>query len=263
MAYVDALVGGTGLHLRVQPIVSFGGNVSKVIAVEALTSGPAGTNFASASILFAYARRMRAEQALDRTCFALAMRMTERLPRHLRVSVNLHASTIAGGTDFAGFVESAAARHGFDPKRLIVEIVEHAHSWSEARLVRGVEDLRTLGAAIALDDVGLGLSNYKMVLDTAPDFLKIDAYFVTGAAEDPRRRKVLRSIQQLAAEFGALTIAEGIETTSDLSVVERVGILLGQGYLFSRPIDVDALTSIHLDGISVAAARPRLEVSNR
>src|SRR6266705_2043553 len=62
------------------------------------------------------------------------------------------------------------------------------------------------GSNAARDDVGLGHSNYGMMLDTQPEYLKIDRYFVHGAFGDLHRRAVLDSIAQLGLKLGARVV---------------------------------------------------------
>ena len=81
-----------------------------------------------------------------------------------------------------------------------------------------------MGIPIALDDIGEGHSNYRMILDCRPEFFKIDKYFVQGSHRDSARRAVLQSVVTLAANFGSPVIAEGVEELADLDLVTSVGI---------------------------------------
>ena len=125
---------------------------------------------------------------------------------------------------------------------MTVEIVEHAPPWDSEAFLRALASLRQLGTSIALDDVGLGQSNFKMLLDASPEFLKLDRYFVDGCTHDPKRRAVIGSIEELARRFGARVIAEGVETEEDLLTVRALGVSLVQGFLFSKPLSALELT---------------------
>ena len=87
---------------------------------------------------------------------------------------------------------------------------------------------------IALDDVGAGNSNFSMMIDVEPDFLKIDRYLVSGCDSHKYRRVVLESIHHLASRTGSRLVAEGVETPEELEVLMEIGIDLIQGYLLSR-----------------------------
>ena len=90
-----------------------------------------------------------------------------------------------------------------------------------------------LGARIGLDDVGLGQSNFRMMLDCRPDYFKVDRCLVLGCAKDPYRQAVLESIHGLARKFGGRVVAEGVEDPDDLLAVKATGIDLVQGHLFA------------------------------
>jgi EAL domain-containing protein (putative c-di-GMP-specific phosphodiesterase class I) len=89
---------------------------------------------------------------------------------------------------------------------------------------------------IALDDIGLGHSNYQMILDARPDYLKIDRYFVQGCGRDPDRRAVVASIVKLANDLGGLVVAEGAENQDDLKTLGIMGVEFAQCFLFSPPM---------------------------
>ena len=99
-----------------------------------------------------------------------------------------------------------------------------------------LKGLRKCGVLIAVDDIGLGHSNYRMLLECRPDFFKLDRYLVKGSNADAYRRAVLHSIVQLAQKVGAHAVAEGVDNEADLDAVCAQGIEMVQGYLLSRPI---------------------------
>jgi len=86
-----------------------------------------------------------------------------------------------------------------------------------------------------VDDVGFGHGNFRMILDARPEYMKIDRYFVAGCGSDSYRRSLLRSVCQLARDFGSIVVAEGIETEQDLRTVRDLQIPFGQGYLLAPP----------------------------
>ncbi|HSG05095.1 MAG TPA: EAL domain-containing protein, partial [Nitrospiria bacterium] len=88
----------------------------------------------------------------------------------------------------------------------------------------------------ALDDIGAGDSNFKMILDLRPDYYKVDRYFVAGASRDPYRLAILASIADLSRKLGGVVIAEGVEHVDDLEACRASGINLVQGYLLSPPL---------------------------
>jgi EAL domain-containing protein (putative c-di-GMP-specific phosphodiesterase class I) len=117
-----------------------------------------------------------------------------------------------------------------------MEIVEHGPAQDLESLARALTDLRQAGVRLALDDMGIGTSGLRLVVEWAPEYIKIDRFFVMGARECPRKLAVLRSIVDMADGVGASTIAEGVETEEQLELVVESGVKLVQGYVFCRPL---------------------------
>lgn len=233
---LDRLLAPGGITPVYQPIYTVGDGEPQLYGYECLTRGPKGTNFESPGVLFDYVRLKRQEIIVDRACIATALRNLPHLGDDVQVSINVHASTLGRDPSFTEFLATTCRDTRVMPSRVTVEIVEHAPPWDNEAFQRALAALRRLGASIALDDVGLGQSNFKMLLDASPEFLKLDRYFVDGCAHDAKRRAVIGSIEELARRFGARVIAEGVENEEDLQAVRAIGVSLVQGFLFAKPM---------------------------
>jgi EAL domain-containing protein (putative c-di-GMP-specific phosphodiesterase class I) len=232
---LDSILDPGGLTVLFQPIVELNGPAPRVHALEALVRGPQGSNLESADVLFEYVRRRHEEMVVDRACVRAIFSAAVRLPEAWGLNLNVHASTLSRDLEFLPFLGDAAESHGIELSRLTVEIVEHAPPWDGPSFLAALDGLRHIGVQIALDDVGLGQSNYRMILDSKPDYFKIDRYFVKGAHADFYRQAVLDSVCRLAQKFGARMVAEGVEDAIDLATLRSLGIGLVQGNLFSAP----------------------------
>jgi EAL domain-containing protein (putative c-di-GMP-specific phosphodiesterase class I) len=219
-----------------QPIFEVGAENPVLFGLECLIRGPAGTNAERPAVLFEYVRRKRAEASTDRACVASALREAAGLPGVPRLSLNVHASTLGRDPDFPSFLLAHSEKAGIEAPRLVVEVVEHAPPLDVPGFRRALEELREAGVAIALDDVGLGQSNYKMMLDVRPDIYKLDRYLVAGALNDPYRQIILDSLARMVRRLEARSVAEGVEDSHELVAVQSAGIELVQGYLFARPM---------------------------
>jgi EAL domain-containing protein (putative c-di-GMP-specific phosphodiesterase class I) len=195
-------------------------------------------------VLFDYARRKMAECEVDRAAVATALSAVQSLSRSLGIAVNVHASTLGRDATFIDFLVESANQHEIELSRLTVEVVEHAPVWNASEFLHGLRRMRELKIRIALDDVGTGQSNYRMILDAEPDCFKIDSYLVQKAHADHKRRSMLASIVQLARDLGSSVVAEGVESAADLETVLDLGIPLIQGYIFSRPLPIAELLPV-------------------
>jgi EAL domain-containing protein (putative c-di-GMP-specific phosphodiesterase class I) len=96
---------------------------------------------------------------------------------------------------------------------------------------------------LALDDFGTGFSTLSSLRSLPIDIVKVDRSFVSNIddAADDRSRVLTESIVALSRQLGLETVAEGIETADQLDRVRALGCDVGQGYLFSRPVALDAV----------------------
>jgi len=112
-----------------------------------------------------------------------------------------------------------------------------------------------MGIKIALDDFGLGESNYRMMLDCWPDCIKIDRYVVRNCDSDYGRRAILDSIANLAMTIGSKVIAEGVQTKAELKAIRDLGFTLAQGFVLYKPMTLAEMReSALLRSATVASA---------
>jgi EAL domain-containing protein (putative c-di-GMP-specific phosphodiesterase class I) len=253
---IDRVLGVGGIRAVLQPVYDISRAQPVACGVECLSRGPAGSNAEIASVLFDYVRRKKREAAVDRACIDAALRACTLLHDNLRVGLNVHGATLARDEGFAPWMLERLAEAGISPARVVLEIVEHAPAQDLESLAAAIASLRKHGVRLALDDVGLGSSGLRMVVEWQPDFIKIDRFFVSQAPSDKRRRAVIESVVALAAGIGAVSVAEGVETQEQLDLVTQSGVRLVQGYVFCEPLPPDELQrrtpSLFADGARCA-----------
>jgi EAL domain-containing protein (putative c-di-GMP-specific phosphodiesterase class I) len=152
----------------------------------------------------------------------------------LMLSVNLSARQLAQ-TDLVAMVRRAMAETGIDPTTLCLEITESAVMESGAATTAQLRALKSLGVRLAIDDFGTGFSSLAHLRRFPVDVLKIDGTFVAGLAHEPQDASIAAAVISLAHALGLQTVAEGIETEEQLTILRGLGSDLGQGYLFGRP----------------------------
>jgi EAL domain-containing protein (putative c-di-GMP-specific phosphodiesterase class I) len=226
-------------HLKAvfQPVFEIKNGTPKIHYLESLIRGPIDTNLGSASVLFEYVRRKGQETAVDRVCLLTGLEAAKAIRGGPALSFNVHASTLERDREFVPFLEAAAGLRDLTPGLVTLEIVEHAPSWLGPSFLKALQSLRDLGVRIALDDIGLGQSNFRMILDTEPDYFKVDAFLVRDCHADPRRQAILSALVELSGKFGSRVIAEGVESPADLAELKLLGIDLVQGFLLSPPVE--------------------------
>jgi diguanylate cyclase (GGDEF)-like protein/PAS domain S-box-containing protein len=175
------------------------------------------------------------------------------LPSEVSVSVNLSARQLHH-PDLVADVRAALADSGLAPARLLLEVTENVLIEDATLAVEQLEELRALGVSIALDDFGTGYSSLSYVRRFPLDELKIDRSFVDRIAQADGDSALVRTIATLAEQLGLRLVAEGIEREEQVAALQMLRCELGQGFLFARPLESEALASLLSEG---PAARSR------
>jgi len=243
---LDRVIEPGAITALFQPILRIGDGEADVVAVEGLARGPRGSTLETPDILFEFARRKKEEPLVDRAAITAILREARQLPPDLAVHLNVHASTLGRDGRFFDFLRKTASSLGIELRRLTLEIVEHSNFVEEENFLAALCDLRAAGCDIALDDVGVGTSNFRMMLISRPTMLKVDRFLVKGVASDAYQQATMRAIRLLADQVHAGLVAEGVDNEEDLRALRMLGIEYAQGFLFSRPRTAEDLLATML-----------------
>ncbi len=222
------------LGSRFQPIFSVA--EQRCVAYEGLLSA---ANLSGQPLnpeaVFVMSANHQEELFLDWLCRALHLRNFKNLTDPDKM-IFLNAYPEAAIEDphhpevFAQMIES----YGMHPQNTVIEILETGVS-DEAKLVDAVNLYRKLGCKIAIDDFGVGFSNFDRLWRLRPDFVKIDRSVIASSVRENHARLVLANMVKLIHDCGAKTIVEGVETRDEAMVAINVGADFLQGYYFARP----------------------------
>jgi len=174
-------------------------------------------------------------------------------PGGIAVSVNVAPAQWRAGQDLAAQVGQALAAGGLPPGRLKLEITEDALvAGEEARSLSALNRLRSMGVRVSMDDFGTGHSGLSRLRRMPVDEVKMDRSFVTGIGRDAGDEAIARAVVSLAQSLGHQVIAEGVETEAQLAFLQGIGCGMAQGYLFSRPLDIAALSALLAGGMAAS-----------
>lgn len=129
---------------------------------------------------------------------------------------------------------------GLDPAHIVIEITEGFLRNECPNLAEKLENLHTMGIELSLDNFGIGLSAIANLKRANIDYLKIDRSLIRDLETDPDRRSVVEAIVAMALRLGLKVIAKGVETAGQAALLKAVGCHLHQGYLYARPMPVEA-----------------------
>jgi diguanylate cyclase (GGDEF)-like protein len=174
-----------------------------------------------------------------------------------RIDVSVNVSARQLDTDqLIEDISCALEASGFDARSLIIEITETAIMRNVSAVVPRLAALKAIGVRIAIDDFGTGYSSLAYLQQFPVDTLKIDRSFISTMADSPESGALIRTLVQLGKTLGLETLAEGIEESAQYSQLERDQCDSGQGYLYARPLEPDAVEAFLMarSGINVASA---------
>lgn len=152
--------------------------------------------------------------------------------------INFNPTAIYDPTFCLRTTVAAIDATGFSRDQIVFEVTESDRAQDAGHLQRILTFYRSAGFRIALDDFGSGYSSLNLLHQLRPDFLKLDIELIRGVHADPYKALIARKILETARELGLQTIAEGIETSEELSWVQAHGADFVQGYLLGRPASV-------------------------
>ena len=175
-------------------------------------------------------------------------------PRHVRLSVNITLRD-AARRGFVDELSTVLERTGFDPGRLVVEIVENDDQADPDDLRRTIEAVRAMGVGVSLDDFGRAASSLARLDLFDLDEVKIDRRFISRMLTDHRDAAIVDAIVGLAERIGLRVVAEGVETAEQAQAVADAGIDVVQGYHYGRPtrrLQIHRNLPVYLPGVEVA-----------
>ncbi|NJL90146.1 MAG: EAL domain-containing protein [Coleofasciculaceae cyanobacterium SM2_1_6] len=167
----------------------------------------------------------------------------QRIPRDKHLIVNINVSpTQLQQTNLPSRIETLINKTNIPKSDIKLELTESALIDSDDRGITVLNELKKMGVNICIDDFGTGYSSLSRLHEMPVDTLKIDKSFVQRLGTTNCSRSIIQTIVTIAKSLGMSVVAEGIETPAQKLELQALGCDFGQGYLFSRPLDVRAAT---------------------
>ncbi len=165
-------------------------------------------------------------------------------PSHvpLTISVNLSARQF-NQPDLLERIKAILHATDLPAHRLKIEITESVILSNAEQVAVTLKQLKALGIRLAIDDFGTGYSSLSYLHRYPVDTLKIDRSFIDRVDADGEKLELVRSIITLAWNLGMDTVAEGVETNTQLAQLRALQCESVQGYYFSKPLAPDAIAT--------------------
>ena len=216
-----------------QPIVR--ASTTEIFAYEVLARIQDGEDFIPAAQFIEIAEELGYSDELDRRIIERGLQCRAKMKNsRVKLFFNFSSKTFSN-TKFIMDLPEYVQGYGVSPNDVVLEITEREALPHFSEMQPMIEELRRQGISFALDDFGSGFSSFMYLKYLTVDFVKIEGSFIRHMARDERDQIMVKNINQMAREFGLLTIGEFVEDEETHVLMESLGINYGQGYYYGTP----------------------------
>jgi Amt family ammonium transporter len=149
--------------------------------------------------------------------------------------------------DLAAHLKKTLSLTRIDPSRLVLEIPENVVNERPDAALAIVQRIKDCGVRVALDDFGANLAAFNHLVRLPVDVVKMDVQLSAAAGMTGGQRALLEAVIRLGQTMGLQLVATGLETREQLDALRRLGCDLGEGPLFSQPIDAAGALEIAVE----------------
>src|SRR5690606_14208974 len=192
--------------------------------------------------------------AILRRAFAAARVWNSGREMPLRIAVNL-SPLLFLGDDIVAHIAHLLRDANLPPTQVELEITESVFLGDSERAVSILREFKALGVWLAMDDFGTGYSSLSYLRRFPLDIIKIDRSLVTGLEHEEELAMIARAVISLGQSLRKTVVAEGVENEAQFDFLRYQGCHEFQGYLFSQPVEADAIARL-LDAGGVIAKAP-------
>jgi predicted signal transduction protein with EAL and GGDEF domain len=146
-------------------------------------------------------------------------------------------------------IRDALKASGLSETSLIIEVTETALMLDVDSSVARLRAIKDLGVRVAIDDFGTGYSSLGYLRQFPIDCIKIDKSFTNAMTTSPESQALVKTFIQLGKDLGLKTLAEGVETISQMDLLRANNVAEVQGFLFSHPLEPDVLEAQILEAL--------------
>ena len=217
------------LSMAFQPIIDL--QQHRIDAYEALVRG---VNGESAGEMLKWATGDHL-YAFDQACRVKAIELAAGLGIGRNLNINFLPNAVYEPRACIRATLDAAARTGFDSRRLTFEIVESESISDTPHLLNIITEYRKMGFRVALDDFGTGYSGLARLAALRPDVIKVDRALVQDCDQSQVNLSIVASIIALGAQIGVKVVVEGVERLGEVEALKAAGARFMQGFYFAKP----------------------------
>ena len=222
---IDRMASRDGLEMHLQPIWSV--HDERVCGYEALARFQTEP-YLSPDIWFRDAETVGRGEYLEQMSLTRAVRKLDALPEHCFLSINASPRAILSGQ-----VNDAFAN--VDPRRLVLEVTEHAKIRDYNAFRASVGELRDRGVRLAIDDAGSGYASFKHILELDADVIKLDLTLIRDIHVNVKKQALAGALIAYARQLDTMVVAEGVECQEEFETLKTLHVDKVQGFFIGKP----------------------------
>lgn len=240
-SYLPTAIENHDIQIALQPKICMKtGRLSGFEALARLSMD--GENIAPLEFI-PIAEQISIVRQLDMGVFHTAARFSRAVQKKYGFDVPFSINISSANFNFGSLQQDVmlvVARTGISPRLITLEITESLaiENWHQVNST--LAKLRRVGFRTAIDDFGTGYSSIAYLKESEFDEIKIDKKFVERLENCKKTQFLLKSVIELSQGLGCKTVVEGIETEAQARIIRQSGAEVAQGFLFGRPLSVDA-----------------------
>ncbi|MDX1466679.1 MAG: EAL domain-containing protein [Halomonas sp.] len=228
---IRSIIDNGEMHPVYQPI--FHVRENRIIGYESLTRFDVEP-YRPPNLWFEAAKAVGLQVELEIVAIRAALKNMDQIPEDCYLAVNVSPATVMDPS----FSDSV---NNYPLDRVVLEVTEHASVPDYDLFKNQLGKLRSLGAHLAIDDVGAGYSSLRHILELSPDIIKLDRSLITQIDKRSDRRFMAGALIGFANDMNIKIVAEGIETIEELNLLNELGVRKAQGYLLGRPLPIEEI----------------------
>jgi EAL domain-containing protein (putative c-di-GMP-specific phosphodiesterase class I) len=150
--------------------------------------------------------------------------------------LNIQTQILADPNFRSGITLELLKKHHLSPYQIVLELTEKESISNSDQFERAIDHYQQQGFRIAIDDAGTGYNSLQTLVRVKPEFIKLDKSLIRNIDKHPKQQYLVELLLEFALQSDTSIIAEGIETVSELMLLKKLGLHLGQGYALGKPM---------------------------
>lgn len=239
---LEAAITNRSLFMVYQPFVELQGDTRKIVGFEALLRWKLDSGeYIRPDLFIGIAEKEGLTHRLTKLIIDMVFTDLHNVLHqnpNLYVSINITPSDLKDDSLVRCITENLNV-HQLSNDNIVVELTERAIADKDS--AQGIQAIKDAKINISIDDFGTGVSNVQYLAELQPDIIKIDKVFVDWSDTGGPTSNLLGRLVSLCKEFNLKVVAEGVETEDQAERCQLLGVDIGQGFYWYKPMPLEDL----------------------